>query len=99
VGGIVGAAVAGGLPDPARFGLDVIFPAAMGGLAVGLLAKRRDVVAAASGAILAVGVALAVNPAIGVVAGGLVGPIVAMVLIRDEDDVVLGPGDAAEVAA
>jgi 4-azaleucine resistance transporter AzlC len=99
VGGIVGAAVAGGLPDPARFGLDVIFPAAMGGLAVGLLAKRRDVVAAASGAILAVAVALAVNPAIGVVAGGLVGPIVAMVLIRDEDDLALGSGDAAEVAA
>jgi predicted branched-subunit amino acid permease len=86
-GGIVGAAVAGGLPDPARFGLDVIFPAAMGGLAVGLLARRRDVVAAAAGAAIAVAVALAINPAIGIVAGGLVGPVVAMILVHDDREI------------
>jgi predicted branched-subunit amino acid permease len=99
VGSIVGAAVASGVPDPTRFGLDVVFPAAMGGLAVGLLARRRDVVAAGSGAVLAVLVALFVNPAVGVVVGGLVGPIVAMVAIRDEDDVAIGSRDAGEVAA
>ena len=85
-GGIVGAAVAGGIPDPSRFGLDVIFPAAMGGLAVGLLAQRRDVVAAVSGAAIAVAASLFINPAVGVVAGGLVGPVVAMVLIRGEPE-------------
>ena len=80
-GSILGAAIAGGLPDPARLGLDVIFPAAMGGLAVGLLAERRDVVAAASGAVIAVAVSLLVNPAVGIVAGGLLGPALAMVVV------------------
>ncbi|MEX2548387.1 MAG: AzlC family ABC transporter permease, partial [Chloroflexota bacterium] len=32
---ILGATLAGNIPEPARFGLDVIFPAAMAGLAVG----------------------------------------------------------------
>lgn len=83
-GTILGAAVAGGLPDPARFGLDVIFPAAMAGLAVGLITERRDVLAAASGALIAVAVSLAVAPAVGIVAGGLLGPVVAMLAIRDD---------------
>jgi 4-azaleucine resistance transporter AzlC len=75
---LVGATVGGGLPDPARLGLDVIFPAAMGGLAIGLLTERRDVDAALSGALIAVAVSLAVNPAVGIVVGGLIGPVVAM---------------------
>jgi predicted branched-subunit amino acid permease len=83
---LVGAAVGGEIPDPARFGLDVIFPAAMAGLAVGLLTERRDLVAAVAGGVIAVGVALAINPAVGIVSGGLVGPVVAMFALRRHDD-------------
>ena len=38
------------IPEPARFGIDVIFPAAMIGLAVGLVTGRRELVAAIVGA-------------------------------------------------
>ena len=38
------------IPDPERFGIDVIFPAAMIGLAVGLMTGRRELVAAIVGA-------------------------------------------------
>src|SRR3989475_4622747 len=41
--------IGGSIPEPSRFGLDVIFPAAMGGLAVGLITGRRELVAAISG--------------------------------------------------
>ena len=79
---LVGTALGAGIPDPARFGLDVIFPAAMAGLAVGLLTERRDFVAAVSGAVIAVGVSLAINPALGIVSGGLAGPVVAMLGVK-----------------
>ena len=38
------------IPDPARLGIDIIFPAAMIGLAVGLITGRRELVAAIVGA-------------------------------------------------
>jgi len=75
---LVGVAVAGSLPDPARLGLDVIFPAAMAGLAVGLVTDTRELIAAVVGGATAVGVSLAFGPPIGIVAGGLVGPLVGM---------------------
>jgi len=53
--GVLGGQV---IPDPKRLGVDVIFPAAMAGLAVLLVHGRRDVVA-----------------------GGLLGPVVAMVAV------------------
>lgn len=75
----VGVTIGGSIPDPTRFGLDVIFPAAMGGLAVGLIAGRRELVAAVAGAVIAVGIALAWDPAAGIVAGGVLGPLAGMV--------------------
>jgi len=63
------------IPDPARLGLDIVFPAAMGGLAVGLVTGRREIVAALAGLLLGVVVALVAQPAVGVVAGGLLGPL------------------------
>jgi 4-azaleucine resistance transporter AzlC len=75
---LVGVTIGGSIPDPSRFGLDVIFPAAMGGLAVGLIAGRRELVAALVGAVVGVAVALAWDPAAGIIAGGLVGPVVGM---------------------
>jgi 4-azaleucine resistance transporter AzlC len=68
------------IPEPARFGIDVIFPAAMIGLAVGLVTGRREVVAAIVGGVIAVLVALASSPAIGIVAGGVIGPAVGLLV-------------------
>ena len=75
---VAGVLVGGAVPDPARFGLDVVFPAAMAGLAVALATGRRETVAAVVGAVVGVAVSLAWDPAVGIVAGGLGGPLVAM---------------------
>ena len=83
---LVGVTIGGSIPDPGRFGLDVIFPAAMGGLAVGLITGRRELVAAISGAVLGVGVGLAWDPAAGIIAGGVFGPLVAMAVRPGADE-------------
>jgi len=77
---IAGVFVGGAIPDPSRFGLGVVFPAAMAGLAVGLATGRREIVAAVVGAVLGVAISLAWDPAIGIIAGGLGGPLVALAL-------------------
>lgn len=74
----IGVTIGGSIPDPTRFGLDVIFPAAMGGLAVGLITGRRELVAALSAAVIAVAVALAWDPAAGIIGGGVIGPLIGM---------------------
>ena len=74
----IGVTVGGSIPQPTQFGLDVIFPAAMGGLAVGLITGRRELVAALTAAVIGVTVALASEPAAGVIAGGVIGPLVGM---------------------
>jgi len=68
------------IPDPGRLGIDVIFPAAMIGLAVGLITGRRELVAAIVGAGVAVAVALVSSPSIGIVSGGIIGPLVALLI-------------------
>ncbi len=80
---LVGVTVGGSIPDPTRFGLDVIFPAAMGGLAVGLITGRRELVAALAGAVLGVAVGLAWDPSAGIIAGGVLGPLVGMAVRPD----------------
>lgn len=77
IGGVV---LGAQIPDPARLGIDVIFPAAMIGLAVGLVTGRRELVAAIVGAGVAVGVALLSSPSVGIVVGGVVGPIVGLLV-------------------
>ena len=69
-----GVMLGGQIPNPTRFGIDVIFPAAMIGIAAGLLTGRRELVAAIVGAGVGVVVALAVSPSVGIIAGGLLGP-------------------------
>lgn len=76
---LVGVLVGGAIPDPSQYGLDVIFPAAMAGLGVGLITGRRELVAAIVGAIVGVGVGLAWDPAAGILAGGLIGPVAGLV--------------------
>jgi predicted branched-subunit amino acid permease len=82
--GLLGATIAGDLPEPSRLGLDVIFPSAMAGLALGLLTGRAEVVAAIVGVLGGVSVGFALSPAAGVVTAGLVGPAVAMLVGEDE---------------
>lgn len=77
---IGGALLGAQIPDPARFGIDIIFPAAMIGLAVGLITGRRELVAAIVGAGVGVVVALLTAPSIGIVAGGIVGPFVGLLV-------------------
>ena len=102
---LVGATIGGSIPDPTRFGLDVIFPAAMGGLAVGLITGRRELVAALTGAVLGVAIALAWDPAAGIIVGGVLGPLLGMVVRparRDEEheaQILFGPEPAHEAAA
>jgi hypothetical protein len=52
----------------------------MGGLAIALIAGRREAVAAIAGAIIAVALSLAWDPAVGIIAGGLGGPLVALAM-------------------
>jgi 4-azaleucine resistance transporter AzlC len=66
------------IPDPRVLGLDVVFPAAMAGLAVGLANGRRELVAAAVGVVCAVVIGLLWDSRVGIVMGGLVGPLVGL---------------------
>jgi predicted branched-subunit amino acid permease len=68
------------IPDPRVLGMDIVFPAAMAGLAVALITDRRTLVAAVAGGVIGLVVALAVQPAVGVMAGGIAGPLVAMLV-------------------
>jgi 4-azaleucine resistance transporter AzlC len=83
----IGAWLGSAIPDPARLGLDVIFPASMGGLAILLIRGRAEAVAAAIGAVTAVAVALATNPTAGIIGGALAGSVLAMGLpAKDEGE-------------
>jgi 4-azaleucine resistance transporter AzlC len=77
---IAGVLIGGQIPDPSRYGLDVVFPAAMAGLAVGLASGRREVAAALVAIAIAVPVSLAWDPAAGLLAGGLLGPLAGLAL-------------------
>jgi len=83
---LVGVTIGGRIPEPSRFGLDVIFPAAMGGLAVGLVTGRRELVAAIAGAVVAVAIGLAWDPAAGIIAGGVLAPLLGMAVRRGAHD-------------
>jgi len=75
------------IPDPAVLGLDIVFPAAMAGLAVGLVTGRREVAALAAGVAIALAVGLAIDPRLGVVAGGLLGPAVGLAVPRRDRNI------------
>src|SRR5436190_1990152 len=88
------------IDDPARYGLDVVFPAAMGGLAVGLLTGRRELAACFGGIVVSVGVALTLEPKVAVVAGGLIGPLIGLVVPGSptSPDEALEPDPEAQIA-
>jgi len=68
------------LPDTRSLGLDVVFPAAMAGLATALITGRRELVAAAAAVAIGLPVAVLTQPSLGIVTGGVCGPLVAMLL-------------------
>jgi 4-azaleucine resistance transporter AzlC len=92
------------IPDPGVLGLDVVFPAAMAGLAVGLATGRREIVALAAGVAIALVVSLAVDPRVGVVAGGLLGPAAGLAVPRrdpavpERDELPADPDDFSRPA-
>ncbi len=80
VASLAGSLVGGSIPEPEVFGIDVIFPAAMLGLAAGLITGRREIVAAVVGAVVGVVAGLLAGPSIGIIAGGVIGPAVALLI-------------------
>jgi predicted branched-subunit amino acid permease len=78
--GVVGGQL---IVDPAQLGLDVVFPAAMGGLAVTLATRRPEVAAALAGAGLAVIGGIVVGPAASIVVGGFLAPVAGLMIERD----------------
>ena len=95
---LAGVTLGAQIPDPARLGLDVVFPAAMIGLAVGLITGRREVVAVLAGAVLGVAISLLVGPSVGIIVGGLGGPLLAMLIPArpGEASTALGTSASAE---
>lgn len=94
---LAGVLVGGELAEPERYGIDVIFPAAMVGLAAGLVAGRRELVAAFAGAAIGVVAAVAAGPPVGIIAGGVIGPLVGLLVpaARPREAARLGGGAAA----
>ena len=89
---IAGYLLGSAIPDPAVLGLDIVFPAAMAGLAVGLMTGRREIVAAGAGAAIGVVASLVLGPSVGIVVGGLVGPLVGMAMPAPAHDAAPGVG-------
>ena len=85
IGTSLGAVIGGTVVDPARLGLDVVFLAAMAGLAVGLASERWERAAAIAGAAIGVGASLTFGIGAGIVLGGVLGPIVGLAM-PDPDD-------------
>jgi len=84
----VGTLAGGALSDPSRLGLDVLFPAAMAGIAVTLTTDRPAILAVLVGAPSAVAISLAWGIPLGVTVGPLVGAAVAFGVLA----VARGPG-------
>lgn len=77
---LAGVILGGTIPNPTAYGIDIIYPAAMIGLAAGLVTARRELVAASVGAAVGVVVALLAGPSVGIMCGGLLGPAVALLV-------------------
>lgn len=82
------------IPDPRAVALDVVFPAAMAGLAAGFIAGRRELAAAVAGAGIAIAAGFAIDPAVGIISGCLFGPAIGM-LVPIEAPSPPGAGSAA----
>ena len=79
-----GVTLGAAIVDPARLGIDVIFPAAMAGLAVLLISGRRELVAAVAGTVVAIIISMTVSTTVGVIAGGVFGPLVGLLVPKAE---------------
>ena len=79
---IAGRLAGAALPDPATIGLDVVFAAAMAGLAIGLVKDRAALVALVVGCGSAVFAALLIDSSAAIMIGGLLGPLAGLVFFR-----------------
>jgi predicted branched-subunit amino acid permease len=77
---LAGVLLGSAIVDPQALGIDVIFPAAMGGLAVTLVTGRRELIAAVAGGSVGVGASVVWDPTIGVIAGGVAGPFAGLLV-------------------
>lgn len=95
---LAGVTIGAQIPDPTRLGLDIVFPAAMVGLAVGLVTGRRALVAVLGGTGIGVVVGLLAGPGPGVIAGGLAGPLLGLAVPRTTGELAaaLGTRESAE---
>jgi 4-azaleucine resistance transporter AzlC len=95
---LAGVVLGGQIPDPARFGIDIIFPAAMIGIAVGLITGRRELVAALAGAVVGVVAALLTQASVGIIVGGLVGPAIGLLVpaAKSQETAPIGTQASAE---
>ena len=84
IGTAMGATLGQLIPEPSQLGLDVVFPASMAGLAVGLINGRREVLATAAAVAIGMAVGLIAGPGPGIVAGALLGPGIALALFRPD---------------
>ena len=75
-----GVALGGQIADPTRFGLDIVFPAAMIGLAAGLSPAAGRSSPRPSGPSSASSSPARRVPAVGIIAGGLVGPLAGLLV-------------------
>jgi len=92
---LAGVMIGAAIVDPARLGIDVIFPAAMAGLAVLLISGRRELVAAVAGAVIGVVVSITVSTTVGVIAGGVLGPFLGLLVPKAEANETAPLGSAA----
>jgi predicted branched-subunit amino acid permease len=70
------------LPAPASIGLDVVFAAAMAGLAIGLVKDRAALAALVVGCCSSVVAALFLDSSAAIMIGGLLGPLAGLALFR-----------------
>ncbi len=93
IGSAAGYVAGSAIADPKALALDVLFPAAMAGLSVGMMSGRREVAAGAGAVAISVAVALVAGTAVGLVAGAVLGPFAGMLVppaTRTQEDVVDG---------
>ncbi len=80
VGSAAGYLAGTAVTDPKPLALDVLFPAAMAGLSVGMMTGRREAVAAAAAVAISIAASLVAGTAVGLVAGAVIGPLAGMLV-------------------
>lgn len=81
--GLVGALLGGAIPDPARYGLDLVFPLAFLGLLTAFLEERTDLMVALAAAALSLVGTLLLPGSWTMIVAGLLGSALGLLLERE----------------